>query len=66
MGLISVALLNHENTKKLEIHEIFDSRISRILIESTEKSILRSDLLSSLYFSWFSFSFRVFVIQYEA
>jgi len=38
MGFISVAFLNRENTKKLEFHEIFKLRISRILIDSTEKS----------------------------
>jgi len=35
-----VAFLNHEITKRLEIHEIFASRISRILWDSTEKSLL--------------------------
>jgi len=62
-GSIFVAFLNHENMKKLEIHEIFESRI---LVAFTEKSRLLSDSLRFLFFSWFSFSFRVFVVQYEA
>jgi len=41
MGVISVAFVNHENTKRLEFHEIFESRISRILWDSTEKFFLR-------------------------
>jgi len=42
-GTISVAFLNHENTKKREIHEIFESRILQIIIDFTEKSLSRRD-----------------------
>jgi len=38
MDFISVALSNHENTKRLEFHEIFESRISRIPIDFTGKT----------------------------
>jgi len=55
MGIISVAFLNHENTKKHEYHEIFESQISQILLDSTEKSFLRRDTLSYLLFSCFFF-----------
>jgi len=67
MGFISVAFLNHENTKKLEFHEIFESRISWIFIDSTEKSFLRRNPLSYLFFSCFFFFISRFhdSIRYE-
>jgi len=43
-GLIFVAFLNHENTKKRDSHEIFESRISRIRRGFTEKSLLYINL----------------------
>jgi len=62
MDLIPVAFLNHENTKKLEFHEIFQSRISRIHWDSPEKHF--NDFIPCIdHFSCFSFSFRGFVIQ---
>jgi len=57
---ISVAFLNRENTNKLEFHEIFESQILRILIDSTEKSCLRRDPLSYLFFSCFFFFISCF------
>jgi len=53
MVIISVAFSNRENTKKLEFHEIIESRILRILLDSTEKSFLRRDPLRYLFFSCF-------------
>jgi len=38
MGSIFVAYLNRENTKKHESHEIFPTRISWFLLDSTKKS----------------------------
>jgi len=35
--------LNRENAKKLEIHEIFESRISRIFWDFTEESFFWRD-----------------------
>jgi len=40
-----IALLNRENAKWLEFHEILESRISRILWDPTEKFILWLNLL---------------------
>jgi len=66
MDFMPVAFLNREDAKKLEFHEIFESRISRILLDSMEKSFSWRNPLRQLYFYFFlcfSFSFRVFAIQ---
>jgi len=58
--------LNRENTKKLEFHEIFESRISWFLFDSIEKSFYGAIPCANcifIFFSCFSFSFRVFAIQ---
>jgi len=55
--------LNRENAKELEFREIIESRILRIFLDSTGKSILRRDPLLYIFFVFFLFSFRVFVIQ---
>jgi len=50
MNLLRFAVSNRENAKKLEFHEIIESRISRILLDSTEKSFLWRDSLRYLFF----------------
>ena len=56
------AFLNHENTKRREFHEIFESRISRIFLDFTEKSSLRRDPLRHPFL--FSIFFRVFLFHF--
>jgi len=56
--------LNHENTKKLEFHEIFESRISRIHLDFTEKTISQRDSLRRrLFFSFFRAFLFPFVVS---
>jgi len=38
-GCILAACLNHENTKRLEFHEIFESQISWIILDSMEQNL---------------------------
>jgi len=54
-----VAFLNHETTKKLEFHEILESRILRILWDSTGKSFC--GLIP--YANYFSAFFCVFLFH---
>jgi len=59
-----VALLNRDTAKRREIHEIFESRLSRILLDFTEKSISQRDSLRRfLFFSFFRVILFPFVIQ---
>ena len=55
-----VAFLNRETTKRLEFHEISESRISWILLDSMEKSFSRRDPLRQLFFIFF----RVFLFHF--
>jgi len=56
-----VAFLNHETAKQREIHEIYESRISRIILDFTEQSFSQRDSLRRLFF--FSF-IRVFLFPF--
>jgi len=47
-------VLNHETTKKLEFHEIYESQISRILLDFTDKFFYGVIPYAILFF--FSFS----------
>jgi len=49
--------LNREIAEKLEFHEIIESRISLILLDSTEKSFLWRNPLRYLFFVFFHFHF---------
>ena len=66
--LLLFIVLNHETTKKIEIHEIFESRLSWILLDFTEENLFSRNslrnpfLFFSLFFASFFF-FRVFAIQ---
>jgi len=62
MGIIFIAFLNHETTKRREFHEIYESRISRILLDSMEKSFTRRDPLRQLFFLFF---FVVFLFAFS-
>jgi len=66
LGFILVCFLNHENMKLLEFHEIFESRISLIILDFTEKYFVQRDSFCQRFLSFFRvfyFSFRVFAIQ---